>query len=74
MCLTGKGARPADQGSGDAGDRGWPPVPEGGAANSDGRSLRELASAENTQLRVWPHPLWRVGMDLVQPAAGPCRV
>lgn len=49
-------------------------MPEGGAANSDGRSLRELASAENTQLRVWPHPLWRVGMDLVQPAAGPCRV
>lgn len=47
MRLRGKAARPADQGSGNTGDGGWPPVPEDGAANRDGRSLRELASAEN---------------------------
>lgn len=74
MRLRGKAARPADQGSGNTGDGGWPPVPEDGAANRDGRSLRELASAENQGLRVWPHPLWRVGMELVQPATGPRRV
>lgn len=71
MRLWVKGARSADQASENAGNRGWPLAPEGGAANTDELSLRELDCADAINVRMWPHPLWRVGMDLVQPATGP---
>lgn len=73
MCFRGRGAGQVDQGSGNVGDRGWPPTPEAGGADARGRSLRVQATAESTELPVWPHPLWRVGADLVQPATGPRR-